>query len=284
MTVTLIQYETRDDPHLNALMSLNKRYCVNRGYNYLRVGPLQDMPPYWIKVNLVLMVLRGAADGDIVCWLDSDAVIVDSQKPMEDLFREAEVGKYFLASRDPKPWKSPFNAGVFYVKANGVSRRLVEDWMDLYQPKRWQQLLDGTWKCTGVWAGEDYEQGAFCKHILPKYAHAIKIYDPDKFDCTTPAFADLRPSGSRVFSCHFAGAYKKRIPDLLEDNMRGTGKVRPVGLSDPENFFSKNTLLLVLIGALIGAFAIFAFTKKETQSPAAVVINSFLGFLKDNVL
>lgn len=282
--MTLIQYETRDDPYLNALMALNKSYCVKRGYNYLRVGSLKDMPHCWIKVNLSLMVLRGAEDGDIVCWLNSDAVIVDTQSPIEDLFREAEVSKYFLASRDPKPWKSPFNAGVFIVKANGVSRRVMEDWMDIYQPSSWQQLLDGSWKCKG----ENYEQGAFSKYILTKNTHAIQIFDSDKFACTTPAFGTLRPNGGRVFSCHFADAYKKRIPDLLEDNMKGTGKVRPVGLVDgSENFLSKNTLILVFIGVVLGAVVIFAFTKKESQSPAASLINSAIRFvkrIKDDVL
>ncbi len=279
--VTVIQYETRDDPNLNSLMARNKAYCVKNRIEYLRFGPIQDIPTYWVKVNLVLMVLRGAADGDIVCWLDSDAVIVDQQTPMADLFRDAGPGKYFLGSHDPKPWPAPFNAGVFIVKANGVSRRLMEDWMDLYRPDRWMQLADGSWKCSGRWAGEDYEQGAFCKHILPKYAHAIKIYDGDKFDCTTPAFADLRPNGGRVFSCHFAGAYKARMPDFIADNGRGTGKVRPVKLAgDSEKFFTDRNIALVVAGAFIGAVAIYAFTKKEVRSPAAALVTSVVDSIK----
>jgi hypothetical protein len=278
--VTVIQYETRDDPSLNALMSRNKAYCVKNRIEYLRFGPIQDIPTYWVKVNLVLMVLRGAADGDIVCWLDSDATIVDQQTHMADLFRDAGPGKYFLASRDPKPYKSPFNAGVFVVKANGVSRRLMEDWMDLYRPDRWTQLADGTWKCSGTWAGEDYEQGSFCKHILTKHAHAIKIFDADKFDCITPAFADLRPNGGRVFSCHFAGDYKVRIPDLIADGGRGTGKVRPVKLKEDEEFFTDRNISFVVAGALVGALAIWAFTKKDVRSPAAALVTSLVDSIK----
>jgi hypothetical protein len=285
MPTTIIQYETRDDPNLNALMARNKSYCVKNHIQYIRFGPLQDLPAYWIKVNLVLMVLRGAADGDIVGWLDSDAVIVDEQTPIADLFREAsslgEGGKFFLGSRDPKPWPAPFNAGVFFVKANGVSRRLMEDWMDMYKPDRWAKLADGSWKCLGVWAGEDYEQGAFCKYILPKYAHAIKIYHGDKFDCTTPAFADLRPNGGRVFSCHFAGAYKIRIRDFIANNGRGTGEVRPVDLKDSSDlFFTDRNIALVVVGALAGTVAIWAFTKKETRSPAAALVTSVIDSIK----
>ncbi len=279
MGVTVIQYETRDDPSLNALMAMNKAHCVKKGYIYNRFGPLMDMPPYWIKVNLVLMVLRGAADGDIVCWLDSDAVIVDEQTPVQELFREAGHGKFFLASKDPKPWTAAFNAGVFFVKANGVSRRLVEDWMDLYNPRRWTQLGSGEWKCSGAWAGEDYEQGAFIKHMLPKYKEHIRIFDADKFDCTTPAFAAARPNGGRVFCCHFAGAYKKRIPDLLADHARGTGKERPVGLSGGET--SPMNIALLLVGVLIGLFVIFAFTKKgESASPAAAALGTVWRWIK----
>ena len=285
MPTTIIQYETRDDPSLNALMSRNKAYCVKNRVEYIRFGPIQDVPTYWVKVNLVLMVLRGAADGDIVGWLDSDAVIVDQETPIADLFKDAsslgEGGKFFIGSRDPKPWPAPFNAGVFFVKANGVSRRLMEDWMDMYRPDRWMKLADGSWKCSGPWAGDDYEQGAFCKYILPKYAHAIKMYHGDKFDCTTPAFADLRPNGGRVFSCHFAADYKTRIPDFLADNGRGTGKVRPVKLSeDTESFFTDRNIALVVAGAFIGAVAIWAFTKKEVRSPAATLVTSVIDTIK----
>ena len=277
MPTTIIQYETRDDPNLNALMARNRDYCVKNRIEYLRFGPIQDIPTYWMKVNLVLMVLRGANDGDVVGWLDSDAVIVDHQTPLVDLFKEAGPGKFFLGSRDPKPWPAPFNAGVFFVKVNGVSRQLMEDWMDMYRPDRWTHLADGSWKCSGEWAGDDYEQGAFCKYILPKYAHAIKIYDGDKFDCTTPAFADLRPNGGRVFSCHFAADYKIRIPDFLA----GNGKVRPVKMRDEsDTFFTDRNIGLMVAGAFVGALVIWAFTKKEARSPAAFFVSTVVDSIK----
>ena len=279
--VTLIQYETRDNAALNALMARNKSYCVKNRIEYLRLGHVQDLPPYWVKVNMVLMVLRGAADGDIVGWLDSDAVIVDQQTPIPELFREAGPGKFFLGAADPKPWTSPFNAGVFFVKANGVSRRLMEDWMDMYRPDHWTLLGDGKWKTSGVWSGEDYEQGSFCKHILPKYKYAIHLFDRNKFNCITPAFTDLRPNGGRVFSCHFAGEYKIRIQDFLADNGRGSGKVRPVKFAgDSEDFFTDRNIALVVAGAGMGAFTIWAFTKKEVRSPAATLVTSVIDSIK----
>ena len=278
MGVTIIQYETRDDSRLNALMARNRSYAVKKGYEYIRFGPLQDLPAYWIKVNLVLMILRGAADGDIVGWVDSDAVIVDEETPIGDLFREAGAGIYFIGSRDPKPWTSPFNAGVFFVKANGVSRNLMEDWMDTYRPKNWTHLVDGSWKCSGPWAGDDYEQGAFVKTIMTSYKHAIKIYDSDKFNCVSPVYTDKRPNGGKVFSCHFAGNYKARIPDFI----LGNGHVRSVKMGDDDytGLLTSRGFALAVAGLLIGAAAIWAFTKKESRSPAAAALSYMSGLVK----
>lgn len=285
MPITIIQYETRDDRSLNTLMNMNKMYCVNKGYEYIRFGPLQDMPPYWLKVNLVLMVLRGAADGDIVVWLDSDAVIVDHDTSISELFKDAsslnEGSKFFLAASDPKPWSSPFNAGVFFVKANGVSRKLMEDWMDMYRPDKWMRLGDGSWKCSGIYNGDDYEQGAFVKSIMKDYKHTIKIYDADKFNCVSPVYKDKRPNGGRVFSCHFAGDYKARIPDLIA----GNNIVRhvDVGINNTV-YFSKDNILLIVLGAVIASAAIYGLAQKEglqSRSPVSMLIDSITKFVKE---
>ena len=107
------------------------------------------------------------------------------------------------------------------------------------------------------------------------------MYDGDKFDCTTPAFADLRPNGGRVFSCHFAADYKIRIPDFIADNGRGTGKVRPVKMKDDsEDFFTDRNIALVVAGAFVGAVAIWAFTKKEIRSPASAFVTSVVDTIK----
>jgi hypothetical protein len=139
-------------------------------------------------------------------------------------------------------------------------------------------LADGSWKCTGVWAGDDYEQGSFVSSVMPKYKHAIKIFDSDKFDCVSPVYADKRPNGGRVFSCHFAGKYKARIPDFIA----GNGRVRPVQIGGEVDagLLTSRGLALAVAGVLIGAVAIWCFTKKESRSPAAAALSYMSGLVK----
>lgn len=114
--VVVFQYETRKENYLLALMKKNQEFCVNHGYRYYCMSHAVPFPAYWVKVWIGLDLMITMNEGDILMWLDSDAVFVNPSTRIESLFDHLSPSTVFLASADPHPWPSIFNAGVFAIK------------------------------------------------------------------------------------------------------------------------------------------------------------------------
>ena len=168
MRVCVLQFDDREGADENELVEQNVRYSREAGYSHefvSRVEPL--VPPYWGKV---LACLGAAESGlyDAILFLDTDAAVMDFEFRVETLFGDASI---FCSSGGRDDAK---NAGVFAFRCP-EALDLLNDWMDLYDPSRWTVADDGTWSCSGEWAGPDYEQGALNKLLsLPKYADRAK--------------------------------------------------------------------------------------------------------------
>jgi len=110
-------------------------------------------------------------------------------------------------------WGTPFMAGVFIVKNNDAGRNIFREWMACYNPNVWTRDEKGAWKCTGKggWSGEDYEQGAFYKNILPKYPEDIRAlpwYVFHEIDCLNPH--------SGCWSIHIPGVIQNTRPNCMQ--------------------------------------------------------------------
>lgn len=212
MTVLVFQYESRKENYLLALMERNREYCLDHGYRYLAFSHPLPLPTYWIKVWMCLDLMLTMNQNDIIVWLDSDAVFVNRSTKVESLFKDLPQSVFFLASRDPAPWPSIFNAGVFVIRINPESIQLMQDWINCYNPSRWVwNTTNNRWSAKGAWAQEDYEQGAFVKWIFPKYKHHIELLESDVFCCVQ---AEEIPS--QTVTSHFCGSYKNRIKTYLQ--------------------------------------------------------------------
>ena len=191
MATYVIQYEDRRDDQLEELMSYNIEYCRKQGYIYYRPFEKIDIPPYWIKVLLVKQIMIAHPDVKTIAWLDSDAVVHDTARRIETLF---PADKDFLISYCP--WGGEvLNVGAFYIRVNDTTRQLVNDWWNCYTTANWNKV-GGRWKCSGPWAGIDYEQGSFNKTVLPRYPEVVGKYVYTIFD-ESAAFP--KPE---TFSCH----------------------------------------------------------------------------------
>ncbi len=265
-SVTIIQYESRDAPRRRALMEENRRYCHRHSYEYLNISNISDLPPQWMKVNLALLVMRSATPGGIVVWLDSDAVIVDKNRRVEDVFAAlASEDEVFLSSGSSSLLGQTFEGGVFMVRTGDVGRHLLEDWMDSYSPKNWIHPGAGqSWRLSvASGTGRDLPDGAFKETILPLYKKHIRLVEPDIFNCVTPNFADVR---ARVFSCHFHGPYQDRIQDYLISGGTGRSYERPVVSLGGLDIFSLKGAGLVLAGVALGGALIWGLQAKVERS------------------
>lgn len=206
MKIAVIQFDNRPIDKLGLmpfLLQRNKVYAARRGYAYHFLSTQDiDLPVYWLKPHLCRQFLN---DGyDIVAWIDTDAVVHDLERRIEDLFAGPEV---MLAAGDNPFWKSPFNAGVFFVKgAEGAA--LMQRWSALFAGTAWRRT-ETAWICDDEWAGPSFEQGAFIQHLLPETAAsgALRLIDWRVLQGPFPT--------DGAFTLHFAGGFKANLPAYL---------------------------------------------------------------------
>ena len=92
-----------------------------------------------------------------ILWLDSDALI-HLNEHLGTFIEFHLKDRDMLISSDPPIWKSPFNAGVWCVKNNKNTKKILEDWLSHYNKNLWNKI-DGKWHCKNcVWSGIEYEQ------------------------------------------------------------------------------------------------------------------------------
>lgn len=198
-TWAIIQYDNRKLTEIDRdLCARNKQYAALHHYDYIFLTDgFEDYPPYWAKVASVCKYLPHYQG---ILWLDTDAVVIDVHRKISDLFKDDES---FVMCPDPPLWPSSFNAGVWAVRNTDTGRAIMQDWMVAYTgvSDQWS-LKQSKWVCTGKWAGDAYEQGAFTRHILPTYLYHIAVLHWSVFQGTLA-------TRSGAFALHFAGNKKR---------------------------------------------------------------------------
>lgn len=187
-TFAVVQYDNRPlSDELKQLMAINKRYCKLHGYDYFFIHKEYPMPPYWIKIFLVQKLLPSYTG---VLWLDTDAVI-HSKSSLTSI---CKPNKSMYICKNRPSWGN-INAGVWLLLNTESGNQIIQDWVNSYNPKRW--TFSKKWTTKGVWAGPDYEQGAFNITIFPKHKKEVYVY-PWHF------FQSYKPTTKDVFIYHFA--------------------------------------------------------------------------------
>lgn len=206
MKVTILQFDNRPEARqapLGHLLLRNRAYAERHGYQHVFLSQIDaDLPVYWLKPHFIRQALADGAD--MVVWIDTDAVVHDLDRRIEDL---VEGGVTMVAAGDNPLWGSPFNAGVMIVTAHG-GIDLMDRWLALFAGTAWRRT-ETAWVCDDEWAGPSYEQGALVRHLLPDLIAAgqLRLIDWRILQSPFPV------EGS--FTLHFAGAFKPNIPVYL---------------------------------------------------------------------
>jgi hypothetical protein len=203
--VCVVTYDDRANIY-SELRQFDAEYCKKHDYSHLNLTICDaDLPPYWRKVVIVADLLDRF---DYVMWVDSDACIHNSDQTIPALFPTSD--KFLVISPDPPipGWTSPFNSGVFIVKNCELAKTFFKDWIQLYNSKRWEKK-NTSWHCNGVWAGEDYEQGAAVPLLAStKYSSGVKTVHYEILQSISPAAA--------TFTVHFSGFHKHLIKKYIK--------------------------------------------------------------------
>jgi len=207
LKVAIVQFDNRPAGVLGPLTHLLRRnaaYAQRHGYDHHFFDRAYfDLPVYWQKPSLMARVL--ASGYDLALWLDSDAVVHDADRPVEDLFAGPEI---MVGAPDAPPWTAPFNAGVFAARAAG-GETLMRRWADLFPGTAWTRT-ETAWICQAEWAGPDYEQGAFNARLLPGLAASgeLRLIDWRTLQSPEPT--------PQAFTLHFPGPDKSRVTAYLQ--------------------------------------------------------------------
>ncbi len=213
-TWAIVQYDDRElNNNEQELVNINKKYAAAHNYDYIFLKDgYNHLPPYWAKVAAVRDVMKqGKHKG--VCWIDTDAVFVNHSKSIEEFCNNEGVREAaFVMAKDPPQWNMDFNAGVWFVRNNSHGNAVMDHWMKCWDAVMNDWTKEGTkWKCSGVWAGPSYEQGAFIENVMKNddlRGHIAQLsYDfLQTIDWTLP----------NAFTIHFAGDQKSVIPRFLK--------------------------------------------------------------------
>jgi hypothetical protein len=156
----VISGDNRTTKEILLLKNINKAYCKKNNYSFKFYKNTTDLyPPYWWKVYIVYKIML-ENNYKYIMWIDSDACFHNHNIKIENLFDDQVI---FIMAPDCYNVPSPFNAGIWIVKNNKKGKKLISDWLNMYDKTKWY-IKDNKWICMdSTWAGYYYEQGAFCK-------------------------------------------------------------------------------------------------------------------------
>jgi hypothetical protein len=171
----VLQMEDRTSPLLSLFMNHNRAQCEASNFEYVFLEKSREhVPPYWGKI-VELQRLLEDPNRDYVMWLDSDAFLFQFNKERFTQFLDTNSAYSMIISGDMPPWQnSMFNAGSFIVKNDAKSHDIVATWLSAYNPDKWT-YANGKWTSDSIFAGREYEQGAFMSTILPNKQFAPHI-------------------------------------------------------------------------------------------------------------
>ncbi|MFN3523272.1 MAG: hypothetical protein ACK4YQ_13570 [Phenylobacterium sp.] len=202
MKVAIVQFDNRPIEKLGAMAVLlhrNHQYAVRHGYEYHFINQAHfDLPVYWQKPKILHRFFE--VGFDVAVWLDSDAVVHDLDRRVEDLF---EGGETMVAAPDNPHWTAPFNAGVFAVRQPG-GLALMDRWSGLFAGTKWTRTPTA-WVCEDEWAGPSYEQGAFNARLLPELTAdgTLRLADWRLLQSPFPV--------EGAFTLHFPGPFRANL-------------------------------------------------------------------------
>ena len=98
-----MQYDDRPlSVHDRRLLERNRLHCRNHSCDFrFYTSGYESLPPWWVKVALVKDMLDEGYDG--VLWVDSDAVVHDFNRSINDVFADAAKNFFYAADHPSFP-------------------------------------------------------------------------------------------------------------------------------------------------------------------------------------
>ena len=104
-----------------------KEYCEKQNYTFYiyREKLEKESSPNWSKAQALLNHIN---DHEYIIWMDSDTLIFNPNKKLEDIINKASK-KFILATEDIGR-NSMLNSGVLFFKSHNYTKNLIKRWRD----------------------------------------------------------------------------------------------------------------------------------------------------------
>ena len=181
--IAVLRIDTRrtTDPYYAWVSDRLEKWADLHRYDVITILSRPFMPVYWLKAVALRNALTALPRYDFVFFVDSDAApyrMGCSLTPLTDL---CSGNVTMVIGTSPPQWDSRFIAtGAFLVRNSQRAVHLVDDWLALYDAKRWENSGGGKWKSKDTWAkGLAYEQGSLNEMIATGAwpGDAVRIVD-----------------------------------------------------------------------------------------------------------
>jgi hypothetical protein len=207
-------------PYVTKNKEILQKYADIHGHEYKMVIDYDnELSPYWLRVKVLKELLENTKDGSIIAYFDADAVPSHMDVSITDFISSLKSSADIFISEDPDIEWNPvypgvFNTGVFFCRNSPRSRDFVNQWFSMYKPEGWIKDSSNKWTCKFpcLYAGENYEQGAFSKLYKSSDKNLIQRLNYTTLACSK--------SSSKCFALHLMGASDIKRDMIFEDMLK----------------------------------------------------------------
>ena len=161
----MLRIDTRraTDPYYAWVSERLEKWAGRYGYDVITILSRPFMPVYWLKAVALRNALTALPRYDFVFFIDSDAAPYRMGCSLTPLTELCTGNVTLVIGTAPPRWESKLKiaTGALLVRNSLRAVRLVDDWLALYDAKRWKNSGGGMWNTNDTWAyGLAYEQGS----------------------------------------------------------------------------------------------------------------------------
>lgn len=102
-------------------------YCKRNNYSFFRetenLVDGTDLPAHWVKMALLLKMMKESKNDDYIVWMDADVMIMNHSITIESIIEDHMNGKDFLLCRDVS---GEINTGVIIVRNTDYAKSVLE--------------------------------------------------------------------------------------------------------------------------------------------------------------
>ena len=218
--IAIVTIENRNHDYINYHDLSVKKYCDKFNYEYIRIDKYPNVNVYWSKLFIINDLLK-TNKYDYIMWLDSDTIFCDYKIDLStiiSLFGSKDIYIHFVnVGFILNHLYNTFNAGIFIIKNSNIGNKFINDLIHHYKLIDLDQNNNIT---SGIWTGENYEQGMMNKLIKTnkEYINNVVIL-PEYLINTTVILDDVF---DKCFIWHLPGRSEeirsKRFKKIINEN------------------------------------------------------------------